>query len=58
MLLYFCNLIKSLDMNTTILLVISKPLETNLSSGYIIGAIIALFILGYLLYTLIKPEKF
>jgi K+-transporting ATPase KdpF subunit len=28
------------------------------SSGYIIGAIISLFILGYLLITLIKPEKF
>ncbi|NWJ49519.1 MAG: K(+)-transporting ATPase subunit F [Bacteroidetes bacterium] len=28
------------------------------SSGYIIGAIIALFILAYLLFTLIKPEKF
>jgi K+-transporting ATPase KdpF subunit len=27
-------------------------------SGYILGAIIALFILGYLVYTLIKPEKF
>jgi K+-transporting ATPase KdpF subunit len=45
-------------MNATILLVTSKPFETNLSSGYIIGAIIALFILGYLLYVLVKPEKF
>lgn len=45
-------------MNATILLVISKPVETNLSSGYIIGTIIALFIFGYLLYSLIKPEKF
>ena len=30
----------------------------NSSLGYIIGAIIALFILGYLLYSLVKPEKF
>lgn len=29
-----------------------------LSTGYIIGAVIALLIFGYLLYTLIKPEKF
>jgi K+-transporting ATPase KdpF subunit len=45
-------------MNATILLVLSKPVEANLSSGYIIGAIIALFIFGYLFYTLVKPEKF
>ena len=45
-------------MNTTILLATSKPFEMNTSSGYIIGAIIALFILGYLIYSLVKPEKF
>jgi K+-transporting ATPase KdpF subunit len=45
-------------MNAAILLVLSKPVEINLSTGYVIGAIIALFILGYLLYTLIKPERF
>jgi K+-transporting ATPase KdpF subunit len=45
-------------MNATILLVLSKPVETNLSSGYIIGAIIALLIFGYLIYSLVKPEKF
>ncbi len=45
-------------MNATILLVLSKPVETNLSSGYIIGAIIALLIFGYLFYSLVKPEKF
>jgi K+-transporting ATPase KdpF subunit len=28
------------------------------SEGYIIGAIIAMLILGYLFYSLIKPEKF
>jgi K+-transporting ATPase KdpF subunit len=45
-------------MNATILLVISKPVETNLFSGYIIGAVIALFIFGYLFYSLVRPEKF
>jgi K+-transporting ATPase KdpF subunit len=47
-----------LVMNASILLVLSRPVETNLSSGYIIGAIIALFIFGYLVYSLVKPEKF
>lgn len=32
--------------------------DINNSMGYIVGAIIALFILGYLLYSLVKPEKF
>jgi K+-transporting ATPase KdpF subunit len=32
--------------------------EMSTSTGYIIGAIIAVAILGYLIYTLIKPEKF
>jgi K+-transporting ATPase KdpF subunit len=45
-------------MYATISLGLSKLVETNLSSGYVIGAIIALFILGYLLFTLVKPEKF
>jgi K+-transporting ATPase KdpF subunit len=42
----------------TILLVAAKPFAISFSSGYIIAAIIALLILGYLLFTLIKPEKF
>ena len=45
-------------MKATILMATIKSVEMNGSSGYIIGAIIALFILGYLLYTLINPEKF
>ena len=45
-------------MNASILLVSSDPVEANLSSGYDIGVIIALLVLGYLIYTLIKPEKF
>jgi len=42
-------------MNATFLLI--AP-DINTSAGYIIGAIIALFMLGYLLYSLVKPEKF
>lgn len=45
-------------MNVTILLEAIKPIEMNNSIGYVIGAVIALFILGYLLYSLVKPEKF
>ncbi len=30
----------------------------NGSAGYLTGAILALIILGYLVYTLFKPEKF
>ena len=56
--LYFCIEIKSIDMVAAILIVSQTPVETDISSGYIIGAIIALFLFGYLIYTLIKPEKF
>ncbi len=45
-------------MNATILLTTNTPVEINNSLGYVIGAIIALFILVYLFYSLIKPEKF
>jgi K+-transporting ATPase KdpF subunit len=45
-------------MRTAILSVLSKSVEMNLPSGYIVGAIIALLIFGYLFYSLIKPEKF
>jgi K+-transporting ATPase KdpF subunit len=31
---------------------------TEGNSGYLIGGIIALLILGYLVYALFKPEKF
>lgn len=39
------------------------PVQTNamLTNGplsYLLGSIIALFIMGYLVYTLLKPEKF
>ncbi|OFX41856.1 MAG: potassium-transporting ATPase subunit F [Bacteroidetes bacterium GWA2_40_14] len=45
-------------MDATILLTTSQTLETDNSAGYVTGVIIALFILGYLLYSLVKPEKF
>ena len=45
-------------MNAAILLATTQTMEMNNPVGYIIGAIIALLILGYLLYSLVKPEKF
>jgi K+-transporting ATPase KdpF subunit len=45
-------------MIATIIMATSNPVEANNISGYLIGAVIALFILGYLLYSLVKPEKF
>ena len=56
--MHFCIVIKSLDMNASILLVTSKSLEMSTRTGYVAGAIIALFILGYLIYALLKPDKF
>jgi K+-transporting ATPase KdpF subunit len=45
-------------MIATILSGSTNPVEMNSSTGYVIGAIIALLLLGYLIYSLIKPEKF
>ena len=45
-------------MNAMILLKVTDAMEMDFAAGYIIGAIIALFILGYLLFSLVKPEKF
>ena len=45
-------------MNATMLVVTPGVFEMNSPTGYAIGAVIALIILGYLLYSLIKPEKF
>jgi K+-transporting ATPase KdpF subunit len=42
-------------MNATVLLV---TIETNTTAGYVIGAVISICILGYLLYSLVKPDKF
>jgi K+-transporting ATPase KdpF subunit len=47
-----------MDMNATIFAVATNPVEINNSFEYIIGAIIALVILCYLIYSLVKPEKF
>jgi len=41
----------------TILLMVTTT-EMGTPTGYIIGAIIAVVLLGYLIYSLIKPEKF
>jgi K+-transporting ATPase KdpF subunit len=45
-------------MDTIILSATSKTIEMNGFNGYITGAVIALFILAYLFYSLVKPEKF
>ena len=42
----------------TIILMETQPVEMSNTTGYLAGAVIALFILVYLLYSLIKPEKF
>jgi len=39
-------------------LLMAATTEMNTPTGYIIGAIIVVAILGYLIYSLIKPEKF
>jgi K+-transporting ATPase KdpF subunit len=50
---------------TKVLAIMAAPLATpaqvnaNMSqASYYIGAVIALFILGYLIYSLLKPDKF
>jgi K+-transporting ATPase KdpF subunit len=45
-------------MKTAILVMMTEASDMNTSTGYLAGAIIALIILGYLLYSLIRPEKF
>ena len=45
-------------MKTLILLATTKTLESGNFFGFVTGALIALLILIYLLYSLIKPEKF
>jgi len=54
--LQYYNFKQQQKMETKLLMVATTEMST--STGYIIGAIIALAILGYLIYTLIKPEKF
>jgi K+-transporting ATPase KdpF subunit len=45
-------------MSTRLILAIHTHFAVNPSAGYALGAVIALLILGYLVYSLIKPEKF
>lgn len=43
------------------LLVVPVSSDTAISNGpisYLVGGIIALLIMGYLIYTLLRPEKF
>jgi K+-transporting ATPase KdpF subunit len=56
--MYFCIDLKQFKMTTTILSASSASFGMNISLGYIAGAAIALLIFGYLIYTLIKPDKF
>jgi K+-transporting ATPase KdpF subunit len=45
-------------MSPILILIAPKSFEMNSPTGYAIGAVIGLIILGYLAYSLIKPEKF
>lgn len=48
-------------MNVIILFVTSRQTDAAISNGpinYLIGGIIALLILAYLIYTLLRPDKF
>lgn len=42
----------------SIILIVHVSFEMNSPAGYAIAAAIALVILGYLVYSLIKPERF
>ncbi len=35
-----------------------NAVETSIVTGYVIGAVLALLLLAYLVYSLIRPEKF
>jgi K+-transporting ATPase KdpF subunit len=45
-------------MSATILVITAGSSAMIATPGYVIGAVIALLIMGYLVYSLIKPEKF
>ena len=45
-------------MKTIILTVATQVPESGNFLGYVFGGLIAVLILGYLIYSLIKPEKF
>lgn len=46
------------DMKTPILAITNHVFEMNSFTGYAVGAVIALLILVYLIYSLVNPEKF
>lgn len=41
-----------------IMSIAGNPVEASSSAGYVIGSLIALLIFAYLIYSLVKPEKF
>jgi len=45
-------------MSASILLTVSKSIETGASLEYLFGILIALSVFGFLIYSLVKPEKF
>jgi K+-transporting ATPase KdpF subunit len=45
-------------MIATILLAVPYPTVVSTPLGYWVGALIAFLLFGYLVYSLIKPEKF
>lgn len=45
-------------MKAVLLLVTKPPIEAESMSGYALGGAIALLLLAYLLYALMKPDKF
>jgi K+-transporting ATPase KdpF subunit len=47
--------------SSILLVVVPSHSDATVSNGnisYLIGGIIALFIMGYLIYTLLRPDKF
>jgi K+-transporting ATPase KdpF subunit len=45
-------------MITLILLRVSEPIENGIFIGYLFGALVAILVFAYLIYALLKPEKF
>jgi len=45
-------------MNAIIIMLTTESLGGSMHINYFPGAIISVFVLGYLIYTLIKPERF
>jgi K+-transporting ATPase KdpF subunit len=50
-----CIAIMHFEMKTAILFIVP---EISSVYGYVAGAVIAIFIFAYLVYSLVKPEKF